>query len=476
MLMATDFCFVSGQEHLNQTVYDEVLAKDRSPVTLDAGALGDIPVKYVVPHLEPHQLPVIGVYIDPRVITGFRYRVKPLQDFYSCPIKEAALFQGRALKLLSIGRGFARRFTFEADPNCLNNNENYFWSDSRPEGFSFEIEAVSPGDKFTALDANHEAQGTLDVIQNEAPQIEISSVVTPEGVEKKVKVSCLCKVEWYEDNGAAKILPFTGIATYFKPKGSNSATVLRLTNVSIGRSRKGYTFLPGHQRSARRVIVKGEDINDIPTKYIITGLERYELPVCGTYVDPRVIPGFYYRVRPALSKHHLFNGRALRLISIGCGYAKRITFQPDSLLNPENYFWSDSHPDGLGFEPRALHVGMKFTIHADGQALGEATVFRADFPQREESQKIETTKAGKAIITKYIHVDVTCHVRLAISGGNASDQEYHLMRVYGLAVVRKDPRQPEAQVIRVDNVGLDSQLNLLFFHKQTELTFYPLEV
>lgn len=71
---------------------------------------------------------------------------------------------------------------------------------------------------------------------------------------------------------------------------------------------------------------------------------------------------------------------------------------------------------------------------------------------------------------------MTCHVRLAISGGNESDLEHHTMRVYGLAVCRKDPRQALAKVLRVENVGLDSQLNLLFVHKQTELTFYPLEV
>lgn len=228
----------------------------------------------------------------------------------------------------------------------------------------------------------------MDVTQIESPQIELSSQIVQGGIEKRIQISCLCKVEWYEDNGAAKILPFNGVAIYTKPKNSSSAAVLKLINISIGRTRKGYTLIPGHQRSARRVIVKGEDINDIPTKYIITGLEPYELPVCGTYVDQRIIPGFYYRVRPALGKTHLFNGRALPLVSIGCGYAKRITFKPDSLLNPENYFWSDSHPDGLGFETRALHVGMKFNINANGQHLGEATVFRADFPQREESQKI----------------------------------------------------------------------------------------
>lgn len=66
------------------------------------------------------------------------------------------------------------------------------------------------------------------------------------------------------------------------------------------------------------------------------------------------------------------------------GYAKRLTFQPDSLVEPDNFLWSDNHPDGLGLEPRAVHKGMKFIIKADDLTLGEAQVFRDDLPQSEE--------------------------------------------------------------------------------------------
>lgn len=111
----------------------------------------------------------------------------------------------------------------------------------------------------------------------------------------------------------------------------------------------------------------------------------------GTYVDPRIIPGFYYRVRPNDRKEHLFDGRTLKLVSIGMGYAKRLTFEPDSLLHPNNYLWSDNHPDGLGLEPRAVHKGMRFRIVAGDQELGCATVFRADMPQVEEKME----KVGK---------------------------------------------------------------------------------
>lgn len=84
------------------------------------------------------------------------------------------------------------------------------------------------------------------------------------------------------------------------------------------------------------------------------------------------------------------------------------------------------------------------------------------------------TPSGKYAIVKYIHIDVMCHVKLAFTGGRSEAKEEHLMRVCGLAVVRKEPRSSEAKVIRVENVGLDSQLNLLFAQTHTELTFYPL--
>lgn len=48
-------------------------------VLLDASSLGDVPAVYRVPQPAPHQMPVIGVYIDPRVRTGFRYKVRPMQ-------------------------------------------------------------------------------------------------------------------------------------------------------------------------------------------------------------------------------------------------------------------------------------------------------------------------------------------------------------------------------------------------------------
>ncbi|XP_039753103.1 uncharacterized protein LOC120628636 isoform X2 [Pararge aegeria] len=447
-------------------------------VLLDASTLGDVPAVYRVPAPAPHQMPVIGVYIDPRVRTGFRYKIRPMQALDAPPlsVKPRYLFGGKALTLQSIGRGFARRFTFEPVDSTLNENTNYFWSDSRSEGFVFEIEAIAIGDKFTIYDANHEPQGTLEVVQQQKNQIELEQKISEDGtIEKKVKVNTLCKIEWYENDDITKLVPVTGVAIL--KKGRGNAAVTRVANVAIGikQLKKGYELKPGIKSSSRRITVNGSDIKDIPCQYSIVGLERYEHPVIGTYIDPRIVPGFFYRVRPANSRHHLFEGRSLLLQSIGMGYGKRITFKPDTLNAPENYFWSDSHPEGVGMEPRAVHPEMKFTITGNGGLLGEAMVFRADLPQIEEKTEYVDVpgKRGKAV-EKYIQVDVTCHVKLATTGGGSVDSEVHLMKVSGTALVRKEPGQAAAKLVKVFNVGLDSQLNLLFAHSQTELTFHPL--
>lgn len=299
------------------------------------------------------------------------------------------------------------------------------------------------------------------------PQFEIGMKVEKESVEKRVSVKFTGKVESFE-TGVAKPMLVSGVAVCIKTKKSKSAKIIRMINVNIHHHR--YYMLPGMQNIYRRVTVRGESINDVPTKYTMTGLQPYEIPVVGTYVDPRIIPGFHYKVRPNDQKDLLFGGRALKLNSIGMGYAKKLSFQPDSLLNPNNYLWSDNHRDGLGLEPRAVHIGMKFEIHADTNILGEASVFRADLPQREERmERLETAKG--IAVEKYIHVDVMCHIKLARSG--SIDKEEHLVQVYGLAVVRKDPKINDSYVVRVENVGLDSHLNLIFARNHSEVTFIP---
>ncbi|XP_030756595.1 uncharacterized protein LOC115882563 [Sitophilus oryzae] len=437
---------------------------------LDAASLGDLPAHYVICPVQPHQMPVCGVYVDRRIVAGFKYKVRPLPPVGQRSTTNKCMFGERALTLQSIGRGFARRFTFEADKGQINSNDNYFYSDNRPEGYAFELEVISEGDKFTIFDIGREAQGTVEVLKVEGPQFEISSSLTKQGLEKRANVKFIGKVEFY-DTGVAKPMILNGVVVALKPKGKGRAEVTKVINVTIKNQR--WYLTPGIQNNYRRITVKGQDINDVPTKYTMTGMEPYEIPVVGTYVDPRIVPGFSYRVRPNNRNKHLFNGRALRLVSIGMGYAKRLTFEPDSQLNADNYLWSDNHPDGLGLEPRAVHKGMKFMVKAGEQVLGEATVFRDDKPQFEEKTEKVEVSPGQYAIVKHIHIDVICHIQLIRPGGGSSEEDCYLMRVSGVAIVRKQPKTNVARVREVYNIGLDSQLNILFAQTHTEIKFIP---
>ncbi|ENN76149.1 hypothetical protein HUJ04_000027 [Dendroctonus ponderosae] len=437
---------------------------------LDGAALNDLPAHYTICSLQAHQFPVCGVYIDKRIVPGFKYKVRPLPPVGERSTLNKCLFKGKALRLQTIGRGFARRITFESDDGRLNCNDNYFYSDNRPEGYAFELELLSPGDKFTIFDMNHQAQGTVEVLNIEGPELEIASALSELGIEKRANVKFTGKVEFY-DTGVAKPVLLSGLVVAVKAKGQPAAIVSKVCNVHIKRQK--LYLIPGIKNDHRRVTVRGLDINDVPTKYTMTGLQPYELPVVGTYVDPRVIPGFSYRVRPNHKTYHLFGGRALRLLSIGMGYAKRLTFEPDTYNNPQNFMWSDNHPDGLGLEPRAVAKGMKFMVKAGGHVIGEATVFRDDNPQFEEKSEKIKTKTGQWAIEKHIHVDVICHVQLSRPGGASSERDSYMMRISGVALARLAPGARRAHIVDIHSIGLDSELYVLFTQTCTEITFLP---
>lgn len=113
-------------------------------------------------------------------------------------------------------------------------------------------------------------------------QIELDQNISEDGfIDKRVKISTLCKVEWYEDDGATKLVPVTGVALLKKSRGT--AVVSKVINVAIGikQLKKGYEMKPGIESSSRRIKVNGSDIKDIPCQYCVVGLEKYELPVIG---------------------------------------------------------------------------------------------------------------------------------------------------------------------------------------------------
>lgn len=100
------------------------------------------------------------------------------------------------------------------------------------------------------------------------------------GIEKRARVKFTGKVEFYE-TGVAVLMPLAGIAVCVKKRGSPTAEITKVINVNIKRHR--YTLLPGIQTTLRRVTVRGEDAGDIPTKYTMTGLQPYEIPVVGEF-------------------------------------------------------------------------------------------------------------------------------------------------------------------------------------------------
>ena len=65
----TNFIFQEEEEH-----------QSKVHLHLDAANLGDFPATYLIPALKPHEFPAVGVYVDPRIVPGFRYRVRPIDD------------------------------------------------------------------------------------------------------------------------------------------------------------------------------------------------------------------------------------------------------------------------------------------------------------------------------------------------------------------------------------------------------------
>lgn len=97
-------------------------------------------------------------------------------------------------------------------------------------------------------------------------------------------------------------------------------------------------------------------------------------------MDRRIVTGFCYKIRPAHGTRALFQGRALRLVSVGAGYGKRITMESDGgrRLTNDNYFWSDSYSDGLGFSLHVVRPGDAFVVVDARQRrhIGDARVFQ----------------------------------------------------------------------------------------------------
>lgn len=342
--------------------------------------------------LLPGERQVKGLFIHPQILTGFRYVVRQCD-------KEKPMFDGRALQLSSIGRGYGKRLTFESDSKLKNNN--YFYCDTHPAGYGLRLVAMQEGDKFTLRDSMNSPVGFL-VVSEMKEQLEVRQQIRPnKQVEKRVRVSFCARVDLFTRRGEIECT-VTGRAVLLREKPGAAAHLLKIIRCKVEGEDKGYTLVPGVDETERVTVVSGEDIGDIPASYSVSGLRPHELPVIGTFIHPDIIVGARYKVRSLANNKFLFGGKALKLQSIGKGYGKRITFEGESLLCNDNYLYSDTNEEGWAFSIEALSVGDQFRlVNSAGEDVGSAEVFRADVPQKHVERRGPTNLI--------VDVTVTCH-------------------------------------------------------------------
>ncbi|KAK3735967.1 hypothetical protein QZH41_003833 [Actinostola sp. cb2023] len=194
--------------------------------------IGDIPTEYRIPKLFEHELPVIGTYVDPNVLPGFRYRVRVCDNG-----DDEYLFEGKSLRLDRVGPGYGKRLTFE-DQDILC-NENFFWSDSNPDGgFAFSIQCLSEGERFGLFDCDSRLTGEVVIAQVDPKQHVLTAEVTDSGTTLRVGVSFECKLTLHGESAEQEsvdesTISVSGTALVVKPLKSKFHTVTEITGENI---------------------------------------------------------------------------------------------------------------------------------------------------------------------------------------------------------------------------------------------------
>lgn len=185
--------------------------------------------------MREHELLVKGFEIDSRIAPGFRYNVRYIGT-------NEYLFNGEARRLNSIGLGYGRRMTFQG--NSLNFNDCFFWSDSIPNGYALNIQALKEGDVFIIVDADQQEVGSVEVQKVDFPQIEKDTFIEDNAVVKNVKARFACFLKLFNQHSQNLMNVNTqdfevveGTAQLVKEKGSKEAVVRCINDVhfsSIG--------------------------------------------------------------------------------------------------------------------------------------------------------------------------------------------------------------------------------------------------
>lgn len=173
------------------------------------------------------------MYVDPRVCPGFKYRVRRAGS-------DAFFYGGQARTLESVGMGYGRRLTFSGE--SLNHNDNYFWSDSHPEGFAFSLHAVSPNHQFLIVDGDEAVVGEAAVVTVHE-QLEVAMTSGKNGVTKRVKVNMTLALTYYHKHhhGLIEMTPHeseeavTGEAELHKGRGMREAGLVAIDSVYLQR-------------------------------------------------------------------------------------------------------------------------------------------------------------------------------------------------------------------------------------------------
>lgn len=189
--------------------------------------------------------------------------------------------------------------------------------------------------------------------------------------------------------------------------------------------------------------VFGADINDIPTSYNVPELDVHELPVVGTFVHGKILPGFSYRVRLNGTNQYLFDGNALVLEAVGQGFGKRLTFECNDLLNNKNFFWSDNNP------PNGYALSMKLPIAGEYAVKNKEDRFigRLTIKEVHDHQIVQAMRCLQDGIQIEAQVKMLCHFT---SCPNMDTSE---KIVGGIAIATKKGKN--IQVDRIENVSID---------------------